>query len=154
VQWHGGALSRLTLLDFGLAAGSDFSATRSGVVPGTPAYMAPELLAGAPPTPASDLYALGVCLFQLLAGRLPHDAPTLGALLLSVTRDDAPALRSIEPAVGEGVSSLVAGLLARAPGQRPARAAEVATRLERERGRALPPAPDVTTMSVLPRQPP
>ena len=61
--------------------------------------MAPELLAGATPDARSDLYALGVLLFQLLSGRLPFDASGLGELLRQVATTPAPDLRSWLPAL-------------------------------------------------------
>ncbi|MBE0550066.1 MAG: serine/threonine protein kinase, partial [Rubrivivax sp.] len=72
------------LADFGLARVADAAQTATGLVLGSPGYMAPEQLAGGVPTPASDFYALGATLFQLLAGRLPHEAQALGELLRRV----------------------------------------------------------------------
>jgi serine/threonine-protein kinase len=109
----------IKLADFGLARGADASRTGTGVVLGSPSYMAPEQLAGSVPTPASDFYALGVTLFQLLAGRLPHEAHALGELLRQVANDPAPDLRTLRPEVDAGLAALVARLLARHPGARP-----------------------------------
>jgi serine/threonine-protein kinase len=91
--------------------------------------MAPELLAGGGATAASDLYALGAMLFELLAGRRPHEAATLGALLRSVATKRAPDLRTIEPGLPEPAAALVAALLERDPAARPQDAADVARRL-------------------------
>jgi PPM family protein phosphatase len=87
---------------------------------GTPAYMAPEQLAGNAPTPATDLYALGVMLFQLLSGRLPHEASSMGELLRDVASTPAPDLRTLVPTVSAGTAELVARLLAKQPSRRPA----------------------------------
>ncbi len=108
------------LADFGIARASDAAQTGTGVVMGTPAYMAPEQLAGNVPTPATDLYALGVLLFQLLSGRLPHEASSMGELLRDVATTPAPDLRTLVPAVSAGTAELVARLLAKQPSQRPA----------------------------------
>jgi serine/threonine-protein kinase len=97
---------------------------------GSPAYMAPELLAGGPATPASDLYALGVLLFQLLAGRLPHDHASLGVLLRQVAREPAPDLRSLRPGLPPALCAEVASLLARQGARRPADARTAAARLQ------------------------
>ncbi len=121
---------RVALTDFGVASLADGERTRTGLMLGTPAYMAPELLAGAPASAAGDLYALGVLLFELLAGRRPHEAPTLGGLLRQVASESAPAGRAA-PGVPADVAAVVAALLAKRPGERPRSAAEVAALLHR-----------------------
>jgi serine/threonine-protein kinase len=75
------------LADFGVARAADAQATRSGVLLGSPQYMAPELLAGAPPDAASDLYALGVLCHELLTGRLPFSGRSMGELLRAVAQE-------------------------------------------------------------------
>ncbi len=110
------------LADFGLARVADAAQTGTGIVLGTPAYMAPEQLAGNVPTAASDLYALGAMLFQLFSGRLPHECSTMGELLRRVATTPAPLLSDLAPAVPADVAALVARLLARHPADRPASA--------------------------------
>jgi eukaryotic-like serine/threonine-protein kinase len=117
------------LTDFGIARSADSQVTRTGFVPGTPAYQAPEQLAGALPSERGDLYALGVMMFELLAGRLPFEAPSMGQLLMQVARTPAPDLRSLQPAVSEATSRFVAALLAKDPMARPWPAARVASYL-------------------------
>jgi eukaryotic-like serine/threonine-protein kinase len=131
------------LADFGLARLQDAEQTRTGIVLGSPAYMAPEQLAGAVPTPASDLYALGVVLFQLLAGRLPHDGSSMGELLHQVATETAPDLRALRPALPAALADLVARLLSKRPASRPAGAATVAQALERLRHVLPAPPPPV-----------
>ncbi len=126
VDW---ASSTIKLADFGLARGADATQTATGIVPGSPAYMAPEQLAGAVPTPGSDLYALGAMLFQLLAGRLPHEAASMGELLRRASADPAPGLQLLCPTVPPALAALVARLLAKHPAGRPADAGEVAEAL-------------------------
>ncbi len=99
------------LTDFGIAALADASRTRTGVVLGTPVYMAPEQLAGARPDARSDLYSLGVLLFQLLTGRLPHAHVSLGELLRQVAREPAPDLRSLRPDLSPALAAVVAQAL-------------------------------------------
>jgi eukaryotic-like serine/threonine-protein kinase len=123
VNWPEGVCK---LGDFGLARQVDSEATRTGLVMGSPAYMAPELLAGTAPTPGSDIYALGVTLFELLSARLPFDSPQLGELLRQVAQQPAPALpmpRSDLPAdwVGD-LNALMARLLGKRPADRPSAA--------------------------------
>lgn len=130
---------RVVLTDFGLARAADAERTRTGLVLGSPGYMAPELLAGQTPTAASDLYALGVLLFQLLAGRLPFEAPGLGALLREVATAPVPALSPLVPppqdATLPALEGIVTRLLAKRPDERLGDATAVATLL-----RALLPA--------------
>jgi serine/threonine protein kinase len=127
VDWASG---RLKLADFGLARLADAERTRTGLVLGSPAYMAPEQLAGDPATPASDVYALGVLLFQLLTGRLPHDEASLGELLRQVASVPAPDLRSVRPGLPAPLAAMVAALLAKRPADRPPDAATVAMQLQ------------------------
>jgi len=127
VDW---ACGQLKLADFGLARLADAERTGTGLLLGSPAYMAPEQLAGDPASPASDLYALGVVLYQLLAGRLPHDEASLGELLRQVAGAPAPDLRTLRPGLPAALAAAVAGLLAKRPGDRPADAGAVAARLQ------------------------
>lgn len=113
---------RIKLTDFGIAALADASRTRTGVVLGTPLYMAPEQLAGAGADARSDIYSLGVLLFQLLSGRLPHEHASLGELLRAVARDAAPDLRSLRPQLSAPLAAVVAKALHKQPTQRHASA--------------------------------
>lgn len=127
VDWRSG---RVTLTDFGLARAADAAQTRTGLVLGSPGYMAPELLAGAPPSPASDLYALGAMLFELLTGARPFEADALGELLRRVASEPAPDLRLHRPDLPPALARLLMALLAKRPEQRPAGAAAVAEALD------------------------
>jgi serine/threonine-protein kinase len=139
------ASDRVVITDFGLARADDAERTRTGLVLGSPAYMAPELLAGQAPTPASDLYALGVLLFQLLACRLPFEADGLGALLREVAGAPPPDLLKLVPPPPDPalppLALVVRLLLAKQPAERPADAARAALLL-RQAGdvQAGPPA--------------
>jgi serine/threonine protein kinase len=117
------------LADFGLARTPDSAQTDTGVVLGTPSYMAPEQIAGALPTPQSDFYAVGVLLFQLLTGRLPHEGGSMGELLMQVARQPAPDIRSLRPALSAPLAGLVAALLVKQPAQRLADGGQLAAAL-------------------------
>ncbi len=109
------------VLDFGLAAQMDSDATdsltRSGQLMGTPTCTSPEVIAGLSATPASDLYALGVVLFQLLTGAPPFLGP--GGVVIA-QHLDAPAPRvSSRALVSARLDRLVAELLAKDPLARP-----------------------------------
>lgn len=118
------------LADFGLARSAGSEASRTGMLLGSPAYMAPELLAGAVPGAGSDLYALGVLLFELLSGRRPHDSASMGTLLREIATVDAPDLREQCPHVPPTLALAVRSLLARQPGARPRSAAAAAEALQ------------------------
>ncbi len=119
----------LKLTDFGVAGLADLSRTRTGVVLGTPYYMAPEQLTGAPADARSDLYALGVLLFQLLSGRLPHEHASLGELLRAVATEPAPDVRALRPGVAPALAEVVAWALRKRPAQRPASGLDLADAL-------------------------
>lgn len=107
------------LIDFGVARIDDGFATRTGMTLGTPSYMAPEQLAGAPATAATDVYALGVVLFELLSGRRPHVAATLGELLRAVGDGQAARLQPLCPGLDGGAVAAVESMLERNPDRRP-----------------------------------
>ena len=110
---------QVKLIDFGVARLGDSTLTRTGVTLGTPSYMAPELLAGQAASPASDAYSLGVVLFELLAGRRPHQADTLGELLAATATQPPASLARLRPDLPSLVVKTVEALLARDPALRP-----------------------------------
>lgn len=114
------AQGQVKLADFGVARQDDAQLTRTGLTLGTPSYMAPELLAGDTASPASDAYALGVMAYELLAGRRPHQASTLGELLRATSQQPPTPLGSLRPDLPPAVLQSVMALLARQPQQRPA----------------------------------
>jgi serine/threonine-protein kinase len=126
VDWNADAVK---LTDFGLARTEEHTQTRSGIAVGSPEYMAPEQLAGAAVGPPADLYGLGATLFELLAGRRPHESDNLGALLRAVASEPVPDLRALRPELDAALADAVMPLLAKDPAQRPSDAAKVAARL-------------------------
>lgn len=114
------AAGQVKLADFGVARVDDAEATRTGLTLGTPAYMAPEQLAGQPASAASDAYALGVMLFELFAGRRPHEAANLGELLRATASQPPAALSALRPDLPPSVIQAVHQLLAHNPAGRPA----------------------------------
>ncbi len=126
VDW---AADVVKLGDFGLARMGEHTQTRSGVTLGSPDYMAPEQLAGGSVGPAADLYGLGASLFELLAGRRPHQADNLGALLRAVATEPAPDLAALRPDLDRSLVALVMHALAKDPAARQADADAFAERL-------------------------
>ncbi|WP_119290829.1 serine/threonine-protein kinase [Azohydromonas sediminis] len=124
------ATRRVWITDFGVARALDAARTRTGVLLGTPAFMAPEQLAGGAPSAAGDVYALGVTLFQLLAGTLPYAGETMGALLRAMAQGATRALAELRPDLPPALADLLARALSREASQRPT-AAEFALHLRR-----------------------
>ncbi len=107
------------LADFGIAkAAEDSDITKVGSVLGTAAYLAPEQARGEAAGPASDLYALGVVAYQLLAGRLPYDAGSLTDLARLQETGPPPRLDELEPDVPPALAAAVAVALHRDPEER------------------------------------
>lgn len=123
------------LIDFGLArtfggSSSSDALTRAGQVVGTPAYMAPEAIHGAPPGPGADLYALAVLLFELLAGAPPFEGPPIEVLRAHL-QAPIPSIRARCPGLPALFERFFAEALAKAPSERPASAAVFRRRVER-----------------------
>lgn len=109
------------LADFGIAktlGAMDTGLTQTGMTPGSPDYMAPEAISGAPLGPAYDQYALGVVAYQALAGRLPHEASNSVAVLARKAYEPAASLASVAPDVPARVVAVVMRALERDPMRR------------------------------------
>ena len=111
------------VLDFGLAKATDTdesTVTQSGRMVGTPSHLSPEVAMGAVATSSSDLYAVGVLLFEMLDGRLPFVSDSVNLMVAMHAYQAAPALG---PHVPRGLARAVAATLAKEPSARPASAA-------------------------------
>jgi len=106
------------IMDFGIARLTNSSATRTGIVLGTPSFMSPEQLEGRNVTGRSDLFSLGVTLFQLLAGQLPFRADSMTGLMDRIANAGHPPLRTIRPELPPCVAGIVDRLLAKDPAKR------------------------------------
>jgi len=115
---HGVMSSRpaVRVLDFGLSRFVDAPGTQltqSGVIMGTPAYMAPEQADGTGVDPRTDVYGLGAVLFASVCGRPPFEADTLQAVVLAVLSQEAPRARTINPAVPENLELVIQRAMSR-----------------------------------------
>ncbi len=127
---HG--VERVKLTDFGLArAADDASVTQSGVLAGTPQYMAPEQANGDGVTFRSDLFSLGSVLYAMCAGRPPFRAETTMAVLRRICEQVPRPLREVNPQVPDWLAAIIARLHAKDPRARYSTAAEVAELLGR-----------------------
>jgi serine/threonine protein kinase len=117
---------RLKLTDFGLArAHEDLKLTKTGYVSGTPLYMAPEQARGDEIDARSDLFSLGVVMYEALAGRPPFEGKTPLAVLRRVADDAHEPLSKLNPNVPEWLEDVVDSLLSKEPKDRIATAAEL-----------------------------
>src|SRR5262249_52567208 len=130
------ASGEVKLTDFGIVhvAGST-SLTVSGMVLGTADYLSPEQAQGLPLAPASDLYSLGIVLFEMLTGTLPFTGSSVTAVAMQHAAEPAPSLRARNASVPMRVERLVRRALAKKPEQRFLSAREMEVAL---RGAAVP----------------
>ena len=118
---------KVKITDFGLArAADDASLTRSGMISGTPMYMAPEQAMGLPLDHRTDLFSLGSVLYQMACGRPPFRAPSTVAVLRRVAEDTPRALQEIVPELPDWLVVIINKLLAKKPEERFQSAKEVA----------------------------
>src|SRR5207249_243025 len=87
----------IKIMDFGIARLQSAEFTGSGAIVGTPSYMAPEQITNGPIGPATDLFAVGCLLYELLGYRKPFEAETIHGVLYQVLTTDPPALRTMAP---------------------------------------------------------
>ena len=101
--------------DFGIARITDSSKTKTGLVLGTPSFMSPEQLAGKKVDGRSDLYSLGVMLYQMLAGVLPFRGDSMSELMFKIANEEAADIRIIRPELSENLANVVALSLSKRP---------------------------------------
>jgi ABC-type branched-subunit amino acid transport system substrate-binding protein len=130
--WLEDATGRVKILDFGLARPTqeDAHLTQTGIIMGTPAYMAPEQAEGLAVDARCDLFSLGCVLYELAAGRPPFRGASALAVLKAAALHDPDPVSKLNPAVPPALESLINKLLAKKPSDRPASAREVIEALQ------------------------
>ncbi len=118
------------LADFGLVRRHSDPELAGAKVAGTPTFMAPELFGGAPASPRSDIYAVGVMFYYLLSARLPFAADRIGRLIQLHRHEPVPDIQAVAPAVTDDLVEILALCLAKDPAARFATADELAEKLD------------------------
>jgi beta-lactam-binding protein with PASTA domain/tRNA A-37 threonylcarbamoyl transferase component Bud32 len=121
---------RVTVTDFGIARAGASDMTHTGSIMGTAQYLSPEQAQGHPVSAASDIYAVGVLLYELLAERVPFEGESAVAIALQHVSAEPAAPSSLNPAVPEALDAIVLRALAKDPAQRFASADELIAALE------------------------
>src|SRR5205085_7362047 len=109
------ASDTVKVTDFGIARITDASKTKTGLVLGTPSYMSPEQIAGRKVDGRSDLYSLGVTLYQMLTGVLPFRGDSMAELMYKIANQEPPDLRDIRKDLPERLAQVVARALTKKP---------------------------------------
>ena len=150
-----GDIEHASLTDFGVAKPADRdtrSLTQAGQLLGTVDYLAPELIEGEESGAASDVYALGCVLFELVTGHVPFERDSQLATLFAHVSDDPPAPSALEPTLPVGLDGVVARALAKDPGDRFATAGELAEAAHAAlHAGSTPAAPGLAAPESLPR---
>jgi serine/threonine protein kinase len=145
---------RVTLTDFGIAkAASGTQLTRTGVLIGTPQYMAPEQAQGEAIGPATDIYALGIVAYQMLSGQVPFDGTTPHAILYKQIHERPPSLLAVRSGLPPAVDSVLNAALAKEPGARYASAGQFAQALTTTLGSTTPMPTPVRPATPVPPPP-
>jgi len=157
---HGSGHPFVKILDFGVSkfasdSGAQLTQTRAGVMYGSPAYMSPEQLMGRLDVDArTDVFGLGVVLFQVLTGKLPFDAPTIHALSVKVLSGQVTPVETLRADLPAPLVAIVRKALQPDRAQRHASARELADELQRFRRTSSPvatrpPAPSVNPPAAI-----
>ena len=98
---------QVKVMDFGIARIIDSLRTKTGMVLGTPSYMSPEQLLGKKVDGRTDLYSLGVMLYQMTCGQLPFVGQSMGQLMVRIANEACPDVRTVNPLAPEALAAVV-----------------------------------------------
>jgi serine/threonine-protein kinase len=117
--------------DFGIARITDSSKTKTGMVLGTPSYMSPEQLSGKKVDGRSDLFSLGVMLYQMSTGQLPFTGDSMATLMFKIANEQHAGVTTVNPALPQCLSDIIDRMLEKDIEKRYARGAEIAADIRR-----------------------
>ena len=118
------------IADFGIARmGTSLSLTRAGMIVGSPLYMSPEQIRSQTVDARSDIFSLGIVLYQMLTGKLPFTGDDVNAVMFQIVNDDPPKPSSVDSEIPEALDRIVLKCLEKKPGDRYANADELAKEL-------------------------
>jgi serine/threonine protein kinase len=139
--------NRAKIMDFGIAKiSSGGSLTTTGQFLGTPNYMAPEQIKGAPVDGRTDIFSLGICLYECLTRRKPFGGDSLTTISYRIVHEPFPPLREVNPQIPEGFEEIAATCLAKDPAKRYQRGRDLAIALRAVlRGEKPPKAETILT---------
>jgi eukaryotic-like serine/threonine-protein kinase len=114
------------IMDFGVAHLASSDMTRTGLVVGTPSYMAPEQVMGGKAVPGTDLFAVGAVLYHLITGSKPFEGPTLQSLFYRIVTDMPKPLDEVRPGLPGSLNAIIQKSMAKDPADRYASALDMA----------------------------
>ncbi len=144
---------RIKVTDFGIAHAGDPQMTEVGSIVGTAQYLSPEQARGRGVGPQTDIYSLGVVLYEMLAGRVPFEGDSSVAIAMQHVSDPPPPLRALAPDVPESLALVVAHAMLKDPAQRYGSADEFAADLDRVRRGLVPVAATAAHTAIVARDP-
>jgi len=121
---------RIRVTDFGIARAGGSEITQTGSVMGTAQYLSPEQAQGLDVTPASDVYSIGIMLFEMLTGRVPFEGDNVVAVAMKQVGEEPPLPSLLNPAVYPALDDVVLRALAKDPAERYSSAAEMTAALD------------------------
>jgi serine/threonine-protein kinase len=124
---------RARIMDFGIAHITSSNMTRTGVMVGTPAYMAPEQIVGGPVSPATDIFSVGAVMYELLTNAKPFEGETLQMIMYKIVTNAPPDISTILPGLPPSLNGIVHRALAKEPSARYSNALEMANALSNAR---------------------